>query len=94
MSVYDQIKQALQDIIAPQLAEIRGEVHELRGGFRADLAELRGEVHELRGELNGEIKALQSEVRCLDEKIDALSEKVDVTIELRERLATLEAKVR
>ena len=94
MSVYDQIKQALQDIIAPQLAEMRGEL-------KAGLVELRGEVKELRGEfktdlaeLGGEIKALQSEVRHLDEKIDALSEKVDVTIELRERLAALEAKVR
>jgi len=76
MSVYDQIKQALQDVIAPQLAEMRGE-------FKTGLAELRGEI-----------KALQSEIRRLDEKIDALSDKVDVTIELRERLAALEAKVR
>src|SRR5712692_4858920 len=37
MAIYDEVKQALQDIMAPQLAEFRGE---MRTGF----AELRAEM--------------------------------------------------
>lgn len=94
MSVYDQVKQALQDIVAPQLAEVRGEL-------KVELAELRGEVRTLQAEirrLNEKIDAsadaMRSEIRRLDEKIEALSEKVDMTAEFRERLAALEARTR
>ena len=37
MSVYDDVKQALQDILAPQLAELRGEYRTAIGDLRTDL---------------------------------------------------------
>ncbi|MBI4664276.1 MAG: hypothetical protein HY735_36230 [Verrucomicrobia bacterium] len=105
MSVYDQVKQALQDIVAPQLAELRGElrgdianVHkeiaELRGEFRQEIAELRGELREEIVEVRGKVETVQAEIRRLDERLAALNEKVDMTAEIRERLAALEARAR
>ena len=56
MGVYDQIKRAFQDLIAPELHAIRGEL------------------------------------RLLDQKIDGLDREVRTAIDIRERLATLEAR--
>jgi len=56
MGVYDQIRRAFQDLIAPELHAIRGEL------------------------------------RLLDQKIDGLDREVRTAIDIRERLATLEAR--
>lgn len=94
MSVYDQVKQALQDIIAPQLAELRGEVRGEIAGVRKEIAELRGELRHEIAEVRGKVETVQAEIRRLDERFDALNEKVDMTTEIRERLAALEARTR
>lgn len=68
MGVYEEVKQALQDVVAP------------------------------------EIRSLQAEIKRLDQKTDSLKaeilteirrrdEKIDIAIQIRERLASLEAKV-
>ena len=35
VGVYDQIKKALQDLIAPELHSIRGDMHAMRGDMHA-----------------------------------------------------------
>src|SRR5262249_47480848 len=55
VGVHDQIKKALQDLIAPELHVIRGEMHEIRG-----------EMHAVRSEMH----AIRRDVRVLDQKID------------------------
>jgi hypothetical protein len=44
------------------LAELRGEMAELRVDLRGEMAELRGEMAELRVELKGEIAAVRSQL--------------------------------
>ena len=61
VGVDDQIKSAFQDLIAPELHALRGEIGVLRG-------EITGEI----GGLRGEIGALRSEIQRLDQKIDGV----------------------
>lgn len=67
MNVYEQVKQALQDVVAPELKELRVEIRRLDDRINSQKAEI------------------VAEIRRLDEKIDT-------AIQIRERLAALEAK--
>jgi hypothetical protein len=54
MNVYQAVKQAMQDLVAPQIESLKG-----------DIAGLRGEMSGIRGEMNG----IRAEIRALDERL-------------------------
>jgi hypothetical protein len=70
MGVHDQIKKAFQDIVAP-------EIHALRG----DIQRLDGRITGLDGKMTG-----------LEAKIDGVDRELRTAIDVRERLAALEAR--
>lgn len=105
VGVYDQIKTAFQDIIAPELHALRGDIrvldqkmvvldHKMVGldqkidGVDARLTvkidALRAETVSMKGEL-------LAEIRRLDARIDGVDRELRTAIEIRERLAALEA---
>ncbi len=79
MGVYDQVKQALQDVVAPEIKALQGEIRRLDEKIDAGLKRLDEKIDSFRAEFS-------IEIRRLDEKID-------IAIQIRERLAALEAKV-
>jgi hypothetical protein len=92
MGIYDQIKAALQDLIAPELQAIR-----------ADLRRLDQKIDDVDGRLNIKIDALAaqtssmknelvSEIRRVDVRIDGVDRELRTAIDIRERLAALEAR--
>lgn len=110
VGIYDQIKSAMQDLVAPAL-------HELRGDMQAMRAEIFGEMQAMRGEIRGEIQALRADVQRVDQKVDNVDQKLTymkgeliaeirrldaridgvdrelrTAIDIRERLAALEAR--
>src|SRR5947208_13922243 len=99
VGVYDQIKKAFQDIIAPELHALRGDIRVLDqkivgldqkiDGVDARLTVkidgLRTETVSLKGELIAEI-------RRLDTKIDGVDRELRTAIDIRERLAAPEAR--
>ena len=106
VDVYDQIKTAFQDIIAPELHALRGDIrvldqkivvldHKIVGldqkldGVDARLTVkidgLRAETASMKGEL-------LAEIRRLDARIDGVDRELRTAIEIRERLAALEAR--
>jgi len=121
VGVYDQIKRAFQDLIAPELHAIRGDIRLLDqkidgvdarltvkiDGLDARLttkidsldqkidgldARLTTKIDSLRTEtvsLKGELLA---EIRRLDTRIDGVDRELRTAIDIRERLATLEAR--
>ena len=99
VGVYDQIKTAFQDIIAPELHALRGDIRVLDqrvvsldqkiGGVDARLTvkidALRTETVSLKAEL-------LAELRRLDARIDGVDRELRTAIDIRERLAALEAR--
>ncbi|MGH7305950.1 MAG: hypothetical protein ACRELZ_21915 [Candidatus Rokuibacteriota bacterium] len=99
MGVYDQIKKAFQDVIAPELHALRGDIRVLDSkiagldrkidGIDARLAitidSLRTETVSLKGEV-------LAEIRRLDARVDGVDRERRTAIDVRERLAALEAR--
>ena len=103
MGLYDQIKAAFQDLIAPELHAIRGDIHRLDqkiDGVDARLTtkidsgigSLRTEVGSLRTEMNSMKGELVAEIRRVDARIDGMERELRTAIDIRERLAALEAR--
>ncbi len=95
VGVYDQIKSAIQDLVAPALHEIRGEIHGMRGemqAMRADIQRVDQKIDGI-GQKMGYMKGeLIAEIRRLDARIDGVDRELRTAIDIRERLAALEAR--
>ncbi|HVA82114.1 MAG TPA: hypothetical protein VNF29_14400 [Candidatus Binataceae bacterium] len=84
---YETIKQAIQDVIAPQLQELKGEI----SGLRGEIAGLRGEIAGLRGEMRQIEKRMEEGFIALRGEIGYTNKRIDEALDIRERLAALEA---
>jgi hypothetical protein len=80
MGVYE-IKKAFQDIIAPELHTLRGEIRLL--DQKIDGVDVK--VTSMKSEL-------LAEIRRLDVRIDEVDRELRTAIDIRERLAALEAR--
>ena len=81
MGVYDQVKAAFQDIIAPELHAVRGDIRVLD----QRIVGLDQKIDSLRHEL-------VLGIRRLDARIDGVDRELRTAIDVRERLAALEAR--
>ncbi len=88
VGVYDQIKSVFQDIVAPEIHGLRGEIHALRGEVQG----LGTRVDSLRAEMGSMKSELLAEIRRLDTRIDSVDRELRIAIDIRERLAALEAR--
>ena len=85
-NIYEQVKQALQDIVAPNLAKIEGRIDGLT-------TEMRSEFKRLDEKIDSKHNEILSEIRRLDGRINSLDEKIEINLEFRDRFAALESKV-
>jgi cell division septum initiation protein DivIVA len=88
MGIDEQIKTAFQDLIAPELHAIRGDIRVLDQKIESldqKMTGLRTETVPLKGEL-------LAEIRRLDARIDGVDRELRTAIDIRERLAALEAR--
>jgi hypothetical protein len=99
MGVYDQIKSAFQDIIAPELHALRGEIRlvdqKLVGlDQKIDGVDTRLSIKldGCRSEMGSMKSELLAEIRRLDARIDAVDRELRTAIDIRERLAALEGR--
>ena len=85
VGVYDQVKKALQDLIAPELHSIRGDMH----AMRADIRVLDQKIDSLDRKVDGVDARLTVKIDALDEKIDGLDVRLTTKIDdLDVRLTT------
>jgi chromosome segregation ATPase len=103
-STYDAVEQAIQDLIAPDLERIKGEIAVLKG----QIAALDVKMEAKFGASDTKFGALDTKFGALDTKIEALGIKIegvrgelrclekrlDETLNIRERLAAIEAALR
>ena len=113
VGVYDQVKRAFQDMIAPELHALRGEIRVLDqrivgldqkidgvdqkiDGVDARLTikidGLRAETGSMKNELLAEIRRVDTRIDGVDVRIDGLAHEIRTAIDIRERLAALEAR--
>lgn len=85
-SIYENVKKAIQDIVAPELKTIQGQIETLRAEAKGRAAELRAEIRRLDEKIDGNSKRLE-------EKIEGIKEQFNLAIDIHERLAALEAKI-
>jgi hypothetical protein len=92
MGIYDQIKSAFQDLIAPELHAIRGDIHRLDQKIDGVDSRLTTKIDSLRTEMNSMKGELVAEIRRVDARIDGMERELRTAIDIRERLAALEAR--
>lgn len=92
MGVYDQIKAAFQDIIAPELHALRGDIRLLDQKIVGLDQKIDGVDARLGQKIDGLRGELVAEIRRLDTRIDGVDRELRTAIDVRERLAALEAR--
>jgi len=99
VGVSDQIKTAFQDIIAPELHVLRGDIRvldqrvvSLDQKIDGVDARLTVKIDALRTETVSLKAELLAELRRLDARIDGVDRELRTAIDIRERLAALEAR--
>ena len=99
MGIYDQIKAAIQDLVAPTIHEIRGDIQ----AIRADIKRIDEQIDNVDARLGNKIDSLSTqmghmrgelvaEIRRVDTRIDGVDRELRTAIDIRERLAALEAR--
>jgi chromosome segregation ATPase len=97
---YSAVKQVIQDLIAPELESIKGEL----AGVRAELKAVDKRIDSIEKRVDDGFSSLRNEMqagfRSVDDRIDTLRERVadtnkhlDEALDIRERLAAVEAKL-
>ena len=81
MGVYDQVKKALQDVIAPELHEIRGEVRRLDQKIDGVDARLTSKLDSLDQKIDTVDARLSTRFGALDNKIDNMNERLTARID-------------
>lgn len=106
MGIYDQIKKAFQDNVAPELHALRGDIRVLDQkitGLDQKFGSLDQKVDAVDARLTIRIDALRTEtvsmkgellaeIRRLDTRMDGMDRELRTAIDVRERLAALEAR--
>lgn len=92
LGVSDQIKKAFQDMIAPEVHALRGDIQRLDEKIDGVDQRLGQKIDSLRTETVSMKGELLAEIRRLDARIDGVDRELRTAIDIRERLAALEAR--
>jgi predicted nucleic acid-binding Zn-ribbon protein len=107
MGVYEEVKQALQDIVAPELKALQVEIRRLDEKIDSLDGKLSARMDSLDKSLNARMDTLDYKIDSLDKSLNGridslkaeitteikrLDEKIDIAIQIRERLAAIEGR--
>jgi len=103
LNIYQTIKQIVQDAVAPEIQELKGEI----AGVRGEIVGVKGEIIGVKGEIRGLSDRIDSLEKRLDHRIDSVERRLDefgkrmggferqleIALDVRERLAVVEARL-
>ena len=92
MGIDDQIKSFFQDIVAPEIRAVRADIQRLDEKVDGVDARLSDKISSLGAQMSSMKNELVSEIRRVDVRIDGMERELRVAIDIRERLAALEAR--
>ncbi len=85
-NVYQAVKQAIQDLVAPQLESLKGELGAVRVDIQRVEEKLTTDIRRVEEKLTAEIRRVDGDVHRIDEKLTW-------ALDLRERIIILETKL-
>ena len=88
-NVYATLKQVLQDFFTPHFEAIRAEISFIRG----DLSSPTSGIKMFTEKIDSVRNELKADIARIDEKLTFTNKRLDEALEIRERLAALEARV-
>ncbi|MHB8369830.1 MAG: hypothetical protein ACYDBP_09075 [Leptospirales bacterium] len=88
-SSVEAIQKILQETVAPGISDIRVEL----AGIRADMRAPQSEIKRLDDKIDNGFLRMDERFLRQDARMDHLEDKLSTALEIRERLAELEAKV-
>ena len=90
LNLYQNLKQLIQDAIAPEIQGLKGDIRALEGRMQGLEGRFQG--------LEAQVAGLRTELGAFEERtekrFDQMNRQWEVAIEVRERLATLEAQLK
>ncbi len=92
MGPYDQIKSFFQDIVAPEIHALRSDIRRIDEKIDNVDARLTNKLDGLGAQVGHMKGELIAEIRRVDVRIDGVERELRVAIDIRERLAALEAR--
>ncbi len=92
VGVYDQVKKAYQDIVAPEVHSLRGDIRVLDQRVVGLDQKIDGIDVRVTTKIDSLRTELIAEIRRLDARIDGVDRELRTAIDIRERLAALEAQ--
>lgn len=96
-TIIDSFRDAVQDLLVPELKALRVSVDSLKTEMLLRNDKLQESIDATRVELRQSADSAKAELRLRDERmqesIRGLSQKLDFAIDIRERLAALEARL-
>ena len=107
MSVYESVKKAIQDIVAPELRTLQGQIENSRVEARGNMETLRSEIRRLDEKIDTIGKRMDEKFDMVGKRIDGTDKHIDgleeqmrnlraevlSTVDMHERIATIETKL-
>jgi hypothetical protein len=96
-TVVDSLRGVVQDLLVPELKALRVSVDAMKTEMQLRDEKLEGSIEAVRTEMRLRSESLHTELQTstttLSASLQALSQRLDFAIDIRERLVTLEARV-
>lgn len=96
-TVVDSLREVVQDLLVPELKALRVSVDAMKTEMQLRDEKLEGSIEAVRTEMRLRSESLHKELQtsttALSTSLQALSQRLDFAIDIRERLAALEARV-
>src|SRR5919198_4918547 len=89
LNIYQNLKQAIQDVIAPEIQSLRGDIKALQGEIKAQNGEIKAlsvEIAGLQQQIHFFEKSVDARFDAVNKQIDDLAFQVRQTMDIRERL--------
>ena len=87
--MYETVKQAIQDLIAPDLEHIKGQLT----GVDARIGALDKRIDGVDKRVDDGFRAVHDRIDAVRDQVEHTNRRLDDALNIRERLAVLEAKV-
>ena len=90
LNIYQTLKQIVQDAVAPEIQGLKGEIQ----GIKGEIKGLSDRIDSLEKRLDNRIDGLEKRMDDFGRRMDGFERQLEIALEVRERLAAVEAKLK